>query len=47
MISGDVIIEENIAQHIFFIRGEKVMFDFDLAQLYGGPTVMKLSCGKF
>jgi hypothetical protein len=27
--------EENIAQLIYFIRGEKVMLDFDLAELYG------------
>jgi hypothetical protein len=29
---------ENIAQLVFFIRGEKVMLDADLAQLYGVPT---------
>jgi hypothetical protein len=26
---------ENVAQLVFFIRGEKVMFDADLAMLYG------------
>jgi hypothetical protein len=26
---------ENVAQFVFFIRGEKVMFDADLAMLYG------------
>lgn len=30
--------EENIAQQIFFIRGEKVMLDFDLAALYQVET---------
>jgi hypothetical protein len=29
---------ENIAQLVFFIRGEKVMFDADLAKLYGVST---------
>ena len=26
---------ENVAQFVFFMRGEKVMFDADLAMLYG------------
>lgn len=30
--------EENLAQQIFFLRGRKVMFDFDLAKLYGIET---------
>ncbi|MCX6291885.1 MAG: ORF6N domain-containing protein [Bacteroidetes bacterium] len=30
--------EENIAQQIFFIRGEKVMLDSDLAQIYQVST---------
>ena len=30
--------EENIAKHIYFIRGEKVMLDFDLAILYEVET---------
>ena len=30
--------EENIAQHIFYIRGEKVMLDINLAQLYSVET---------
>ena len=30
--------EENIVQQIYFIRGEKVMLDFDLATLYGVET---------
>ena len=30
--------EENIAQQIYSIRGEKVMLDFDLALLYKVPT---------
>jgi len=29
---------ENIAQLVFFVRGEKVMFDADLAKLYGVTT---------
>jgi ORF6N domain len=29
---------ENIAQLVFFLRGEKVMFDSDLARLYGVTT---------
>ena len=29
---------ENIAQHIYFVRGEKVMLDVDLASLYGVET---------
>jgi hypothetical protein len=33
-----IIREENIAQQIFFIRGEKVMLDFDLAVLYQVET---------
>lgn len=30
--------KENIAQHIYFIRGEKVMLDLDLSSLYGVET---------
>lgn len=30
--------EENIASHIYLIRGEKVMLDYDLAMLYGVET---------
>ena len=30
--------EENIAQQIYFIRGEKVILDFNLAQLYNVET---------
>lgn len=29
---------ENIVSQIYFIRGEKVMLDFDLATLYGVET---------
>ena len=29
---------ENIVQLVFFVRGEKVMFDADLAKLYGVST---------
>jgi len=30
--------EEQIVERIFYIRGKKVMFDFDLASLYGVET---------
>ena len=33
-----VISEETIKNKIFFIRGQKVMFDFDLAEIYGYST---------
>ena len=29
---------ENVAQLVFFLRGEKVMLDVDLAKLYGVTT---------
>lgn len=29
---------ENVAQLVFFIRGEKIMLDVDLARLYGVTT---------
>src|SRR5207248_5194977 len=37
LISKGVIVlkPENVAQLVFFMRGEKVMFDADLAMLYG------------
>jgi hypothetical protein len=37
LVSNRVIVlkPENVAQLVFFIRGEKVMFDADLAMLYG------------
>src|SRR5258708_5172238 len=37
LISKGVIVmkPENVAQLVFFLRGEKVMFDADLAMLYG------------
>ena len=38
MARGIILNEENIAQRIYFIRGEKVMLDFDLALLYGVET---------
>ena len=28
------LIDENVAQQIYFVRGEKVMLDFDLSILY-------------
>ena len=30
--------EENLVQQIYILRGKKVMFDFDLAKLYGIET---------
>ena len=38
MSSAVVLKAENIAQLVFFIRGEKVMLDRDLASLYGVTT---------
>ena len=38
MAAGLVLKEENIVRQIYFLRGEKVMLDFDLAQLYGVET---------
>src|SRR5882724_8341399 len=37
LISKGIIVlkPENVAQLVFFVRGEKVMFDVDLAMLYG------------
>ncbi len=37
-MSAEVISIERIARTIFFIRGEKVMIDYDMAALYGVPT---------
>ncbi len=34
----NILKEENIASHIYFIRGEKVMIDTDIAMLYGVET---------
>ncbi len=33
-----IIKEENILQQIYFIRGEKVMLDFELSSLYNVET---------
>jgi hypothetical protein len=33
-----IINEESILEHIYFIRGNKVMLDTDLADLYGVKT---------
>ena len=39
MVKSDIIIPvERIASRIYLMRGEKVMLDNDLAQLYGIPT---------
>ena len=38
MTTSIILREENIAQQIYFIRGEKIMLDFDLAQLYQVET---------
>lgn len=37
-MSKSVLKLESIARFVFFVRGEKVMLDADLAQLYGVPT---------
>ena len=47
-----VLKEENIASLIYFIRGEKVMLDSDLASLYGVETkalkrAVKRNIGRF
>ena len=36
--SKSVVPIERIASSIYLIRGEKVMLDYDLADLYGVPT---------
>ena len=36
--SSDIIARENIEGKIFFLRGKKIMFDRDLARLYGVET---------
>ena len=37
-----VIKEENIANHIYFLRGHNIILDFDLASLYGvEPRALK------
>lgn len=38
MDKTEIIPEENIGAKIYLIRGHKVMFDFDLANLYGVST---------
>jgi len=38
MKSGLMLSEENVAGRIYFVRGIKVMLDFDLAALYGVET---------
>ncbi len=38
MATSIVLREEKIAQQIYFLRGEKVMLDYDLAQLYQVET---------
>lgn len=37
-MSKEIIHVEQIAQRIRYFRGEKVLLDFDLAQLYGVTT---------
>ena len=36
--NNDILKTDAIAEHIYFIRGEKVMLDVDLAILYGTET---------
>jgi hypothetical protein len=38
MSENSIIPIERIAERIYLIRGEKVMLDYDLAELYGIPT---------
>jgi len=38
MESTSEIKEENIANHIYFLRGQNIILDFDLASLYGVET---------
>ena len=43
---------ENLWDRIYFVRGERVMFDFDLAVLYGVTTgnlnkAVKRNAGRF
>src|SRR6266404_4376987 len=47
LVSKRVIVlkPENVAQLVFFMRGEKVMFDVDLAMLYGGGSAQLESSG--
>jgi hypothetical protein len=35
---------EKVAQLVFFVRGQKVMFDADLAKLYGVTTKALTDC---
>jgi len=37
-MSKEIIPVEHIARSIFYLRGQKVMLDFDLASLYGVAT---------
>ncbi len=37
-MSQSLIPDERVINKIYFIRGKKVMFDRDLAELYGVPT---------
>ena len=47
LVSKRVIVlkPENVAQFVFFMRGEKVMFDADLAMLYGVEVQVESSGG--
>jgi hypothetical protein len=38
MSSASLLKSDHVARLVFWMRGEKVMFDVDLAQLYGVPT---------
>jgi len=38
MANITVIKEENIANHIYFLRGHNIILDFDLASLYSVET---------
>ena len=41
MTAKDLILSKRIESRIYFIRGQKVMLDRDLAELYGAETKAK------
>jgi hypothetical protein len=51
-MSASLVLIENVAQHILLIRGQKVMLDADLAELFDVPTkvfnqAIKRNLGRF
>src|SRR6202022_4992718 len=45
-MSKEIVPIERIARSIFYLRGQKVMLDFDLAALYGVATKVLNQAGK-